>query len=502
MQANEFVGKWNQLDNKVKTGLAAGTIIIAIMSGWLIFWSMTDDYQVLFSDLQPKDASSIVGELTKMKLPYRLAENGNIIKVRSREVHETRLKLMGKGVNLTGVVGFEIFDKSDFGMTEYAQKVNFQRALQGELARTVGSIREVKHARIHLVLPETSIFKQEKAAPKASVSLVLREGTQLNDQQIAGVQRLISASVPGLDAEQVTVVDQRGVSLAHNEGGEGALSMSGRHLDTKREVEAYLTKKIVAMLDRAYGSGQAIVTVDATINYDRVKTTAENIVPVTSGTDGAVGAVMRRRSTVQQSSSLTMAAAGDQKYSYSGGASPNSSTSEVEYAVGRRVEQVVAATGGVRRLSVAVLVPNHLDTVHTARIRSIIESAAGIDATRGDTVAVHAVSDFVPANAISQITPPVASTNIASNTTEGEQTVLRVWQNRINSYVSPYLVEVLAVMLALLFLATAATIYALRRRGHAHNDNLSTEEREALLRRVGQWIGLDSSTIKSRSEHE
>src|SRR5262245_1063357 len=164
---------------------------------------MRDDYQVLFADLDPQDGASIVAELDRMKIPYRVADNGSTVLVDRESVHKTRLKLMGKGVNLKGTVGFELFNNSDFGMTEFAQKINYQRAMQGELARTIMSLDEVKLARVHLVVPESGLLRRGTAKPKASVTLALRPGAKLRPEQILGIQRLVAAGVAELEPSSV-----------------------------------------------------------------------------------------------------------------------------------------------------------------------------------------------------------------------------------------------------------------------------------------------------------
>src|SRR5262249_10524727 len=193
--------------------------------------------------------------------------------------HKTRLKVLGgKAAPLKGTVGFEIFNNSDFGMTEFAQKINYQRALQGELARTIMSIEEVKHARVHLAFPEGGLLKKNAAQPKASVTLALRGDGHLRSEQIVGIQRLVAASVPEMDPHAVTVLDQQGVALSRvADERDDAGGISGR-LELKKSTEVYLAKKAIEVLDRTFGPGQAIVSVDVTLSQDQVKTTREDVI--------------------------------------------------------------------------------------------------------------------------------------------------------------------------------------------------------------------------------
>ena len=171
----------------------------------------------------------MIEELDRMKVPYRLDDGGGSILVPEELVHKTRLQLVGKNLPLHGAVGFEIFNNTDFGMTEFTQKVNYQRALQGELTRTIMALEEVQSARVHLALPESSLFKREQSRPKASVALAVRPGQSLARDQVAGIQRLVAAAVPGIDADDVTVLDQKGVTLSRrSEGRATVLAGSSR----------------------------------------------------------------------------------------------------------------------------------------------------------------------------------------------------------------------------------------------------------------------------------
>jgi flagellar M-ring protein FliF len=157
--------RWKDASTVARTSFVAGVLVILVLFGLAIWWSLKDDYQILFSEMDPQDAATILTELDHLKVPYRLADGGNTILVDKDLVYKTRLKLMAKGVNLHGTVGFELFNNTDFGMTEFAQKINFQRAMQGELARTIMAFDEVKFARVHLVMPESGLFKKNNVKP-------------------------------------------------------------------------------------------------------------------------------------------------------------------------------------------------------------------------------------------------------------------------------------------------------------------------------------------------
>src|SRR5688572_15208094 len=360
---------------RTKVAIGAGVAVILIATVAFAWWAMRTEYAVLFSRLTEADAAGIVTELKKQKEDYQLGDAGTTIRVPAERVHDLRLALMSSGTPLAGGVGFEIFDRQGLGATEQSQRVSFQRALQGELARTIGALDGVQQARVHLVLSESTLFRRDRQEARASVSLKLEPGNVLQSAQIFGIQRLVAAAVPGLDIGRVVVTDQHGITLSASDAltvggatGEGRLSM-------KREVEEYVTRKVVALLDRAYGPGRAIVSVDATLNFDEVRRTVQDLMPTN-------GQNVRRRRQTTAGTSLDPAATFQEDVTPRG-------TTDTEYDYGRRVEQVVAAPGGVTRLSIGVIVPGNMDLATQQRIEDLVRVAAGLNETRGDVVVVQ-----------------------------------------------------------------------------------------------------------------
>lgn len=359
--------------------LAVGIAVIVITGGVLAWWALRPEQAVLFSRLTEADAAGIVAELKKQKVEYELADGGTTIKVPAARVHDIRLALMSSGTPIAGGVGFEIFDRQGLGATEQSQRVSYQRALQGELARTIGALDGVAQARVHLVLPESTLFRRDRQESRASVSVKLEPGVVLQEAQIFGIQRLVAAAVPGLEIGRVVVTDQHGLTLSASDAltvggatGEGRLAM-------KRDVEQYVTRKIVALLDRAYGPGRAIVSVDATLNFDEVRRTVQDLLPT------ANGSVRRRRQTTGGAMPADAQTTFDNEPAVARG------TTDTEYDYGRRVEQVVAAPGGVTRLSVGVIVPGATDLATQNRIEDLVRVAAGINDARGDLVVVQSL---------------------------------------------------------------------------------------------------------------
>jgi len=380
------------LSGRTRIALGIGVFVILAATALVAWWALRTEYSVLFSRLTEADAAGIVAELKKQKVNYRLDDGATTIRVPAEKVHDIRLALMSSGTPIAGGVGFEIFDRQGLGATEQSQRVSYQRALQGELARTIGALDGVQQARVHLVLPESTLFRRDRQEARASVSLKLEPGTALQNAQIFGIQRLVAAAVPGLDIGRVVVNDQHGITLSASDAltvggatGEGRLSM-------KREVEDYVARKVVALLDRAYGPGRAIVSVDATLNFDEVRRTVQDLLPPNGQN------VRRRRQTTAGAGSL------DPASTFQDTAEPRGTT-DTEYDYGRRVEQVVAAPGSLTRLSVGVIVPATMDAATQSRIEEMVRVAAGINDARGDEVVVQSLDGIGSAG----VTAPAAA---------------------------------------------------------------------------------------------
>lgn len=478
----DIKNKWAQLSGGARIGFLSGVVLIVVALAVAGVWVMRENYQILFSDLNAQDASAMVAELDRMKVPYHLAEGGTAILVEQEAVYKTRLKLMSKGMNLQGGVGLEIFNNADFGMTDFAQKVNFQRALQGELARTIMGFEEVKFARVHLVLPESGLFKRQSAKPKASISLTMRGNNRLSPDQISGIQRLVAASVPEIDASAVTVMDQHGVAVSRANADDGTTGLTGK-LEAKREIEEYLTRKLVAVLDRAVGPGRAIVSVDVSLAYDQIKVTKEDVLPLPNTSGQNVGAISRRRESLQGNDSRNDISSVSNSMRSSPPTIPVATASEVEFVNGRRVEQVVSLPGTVRRLSVGVMIPDISDPVELAKLKEVIAMAAGINAARGDAIVVYAHAPRTISDKAAEDIPAEG----ASQESEGRPGASATPSD---SAKLPYLVLFCVALLALLL----AAIF--RRNGRqackaTEETSLSAEDRSRLLDDISHWASAE-----------
>lgn len=474
--------RWSEIST---TGKIIFITLLSLLLAALVYsliWAFKEDYQVLFSDLNPQDASAMVAELDHLKTPYKLSDNGTTILVESESVYKTRLKLIGKGLNLNGSVGFELFNNSEFGMTEFAQKVNYLRALQGELERTIAGFDEIKLARVHLVLPESSLFKRKQAKPKASVMIVMKNGLVLMPEQISGIQKLVSASVPEVMPGEVTIVDQKGVALTRNILGNSEESNLYERLDVKKQIESYVTAKIVNVLDRVVGNGKAIVSVDISLNYDQIKVTKEDVVPLPNTYGQSVGAIARKRMTnqVDEPSGQSTTSFTEDQTANNQNAPASASTSEVEYLNNKRVEQVLSAAGTINKLSVGVVIPDISDPIKLAKIKEIVSVTAGINLRRGDGLVVH------------NIEIPVSGEDVETSQMEwssNEPTPTNINIPKKEKFELPkYALELLIGAFVLL----AAILIALNLRKKNNNSSLNKQDREKLLSEINEWASSQS----------
>lgn len=242
---------------------ALAIVSLALAAAWFLVFRV--EYQPIFARLRPGDAAAIVAELDKRKIPYRLAEGGTTIAVPADQADAVRLSLAGSEAVLKGAVGFELFDKSDMGITDFAQKINYQRALQGELERTIATLDGVETARVHLSMGDDRLFRQDRAPPKASVTLRMRDARPVPPGTVIGVQRLVSAAVPLLDASAVVVVDEAGRVMGAAGAGDATSAVLPPRMAEKRAIEQYFAARARAALEGVFGPDYIAVSVSAEV---------------------------------------------------------------------------------------------------------------------------------------------------------------------------------------------------------------------------------------------
>ena len=281
----EVTEMWQQLSQTRKIGLVA--LVIAALTGLIFFvtWAQTPDYSVAFTGLKSDDGAAIVEYLKENNISYEITDGGSTISVPSNQVYEVRLALAAKGLPGEGAVGMELFDNTNLGMTDFIQQVNYQRALEGELARTISSLTAVRSARVHIVIPQPSLFSEEQQPTTASVVVELESGEQLNREQVRAISHLVSSAVEGLSPESLTIVDVDGNVLVDGTMSEytSSVAASTSQLDTQRSFERDLELRIESMLQNVLGPDKAVVRVNSKMNWDQIETESETYSPVKKG---------------------------------------------------------------------------------------------------------------------------------------------------------------------------------------------------------------------------
>ena len=274
---SDFQQRFKALPKKNKIGIFLGIPLVLALIAGMMMWANQASYRVLFSGLSDQDGGAIVDALTQMKIPYQHNATGTAILVPSDKVYDARLALASQGLPKGSVVGFEVMDGQQLGITQFQEQVNYQRALEGELIRSIQSISAVRSARVHLAIPKPSIFIRDRQLPSASVILTLFGGRFLTDQQIAGIVNLVSSSLPGLMPDKVSIVDQTGRLLTQSHQNETGLNPS--QLAYTQQVETNLTQRVIDILTPIFGQENIRATVTADLNFSEKERTDELFKP-------------------------------------------------------------------------------------------------------------------------------------------------------------------------------------------------------------------------------
>lgn len=359
-----------------RTGLIVGGVLILLGMAAALWWVFSPSYQLLFGNLRDTDAAEVTKALAEWKVPYRFTADGTAIEVPTDQVYDTRMKLVSAGVPSGGHVGFELFNDADFGVTEFAQRVNYQRAIQGELERSIAALPGVQMVRVHLTIRRPGLFVGQDDTSKASVTVGMHPGGMLTPQQVGGIRNLVASAVEGLTPNAVVVLGPSGIL----QGGASGSSQDGLMAQNEEQsgYEARVQDRITDMLSQVFHLQSYRVSVDARMNFDKVHKVSERL--LSQGSDGN-GLVVRKRS----SRTGGTAAAGAET-------TATQTQDEFDYAHGKEREEISRATGQVERLSVAVLVPPTLNASEMERLRKLVFVAAGLDLERGDRLEISAVN--------------------------------------------------------------------------------------------------------------
>jgi flagellar M-ring protein FliF len=403
---------FNALPVLRQVGLMVGLAASVALGFYVVLWSQTPDYSMLYAGLSDADAAPVAESLEQAGIPYRIERGSGAITVPGSQVHEARLHLASMGLPRGDGSGFELFEKSSsFGTSRFMEKARYNRAIEGELARTIATLQGVESARIHLAIPKQSVFVRDKSKTRASVVLNLFSGARLNEERISGIVHLVAASVPGLEADQVTVVDQKGRLLTSS--GSSGIAASSSQLTYTRSLESLYVQRIKDILVPVLGEDGVRAQVVADVDFTTVETTTESYKPdnravrseeiveeKTSGTGvaGVPGALSNQPPRGGTTGTAEIA---------EGTATAVNSSSRAmrNYELDHNVSHSRTAPGNVQRLSVAVVVDYReqarddgtlervpLGKEEMARITALVKDAVGFDAKRSDSVNVSNIS--------------------------------------------------------------------------------------------------------------
>jgi flagellar M-ring protein FliF len=387
------------------TILAAAGITLLSIALAVVFINQPD-YKVLYTNLSTEDAGQITARLQEKKIPYQLSPTGDMISVPSEKVSELRLELAASGLPKGGGVGFEIFDAKNLGVTEFVQQLNYQRALQGELTRTINSLDEIQQSRVHLAIPKKSLFSEDQKKPTASVIVKFKSGRTLSEPQINGIAHLVSSSIEGMSPRDVMIVDSSGKVLSKvTEGGDMA-QLSNSQIEYKKNVEKDLTSRITSMLEKVVGEGKAVVRISTDLDFRVMEKTEEKY----DSEEPAIRSVQRS----QEKSGATSGGAGESSVATTArqaaapprlaGSNREKTDETINYEISRTVNKTVMPVGDVKKLSIAVLIDgNYVKSdkgveeyqprpeKELTALEDLVKKSAGFDSKRGDQVVVSNV---------------------------------------------------------------------------------------------------------------
>jgi len=416
MRIREILLQLQNLLKNLSVGkrIAIFILIFGFVLGFVFLtnWATQPEFHPLFTNLDSQDAGIILNRLKDQKIPYRIAANGSTILIPQKHLYETRMDLASEGLPQGGSIGFEVFDNAKFGMSEFAQNVNYQRALQGELARTINGFVEVDSSRVHIVMPEKSLFVKDEQAASASVVLKLRHGQWLTQEQVQGIVHLVSSSVSRLNPENVTVVDSNGRLLAGKKDDSSLATPSSDQLEYQAKVERKLESRVLTMLEKALGANKAIVRVSCALDFKRYEQTEERFFPenqvvrseqmfneTAKKADVIPQGIPGIQSNVPANNPPDVNEVNDENTTFA------KQDRTVNYEIGKLTSRTLEPVGAMQRISVAVLVDGSYRSIpqeegeptwtyvprsseELVKIENLVKSAVNFVADRGDKVEV------------------------------------------------------------------------------------------------------------------
>jgi flagellar M-ring protein FliF len=406
---NQLLEMWSRLSWPQRFSIIACAILGLILIGSVVFFMNRVDYEALYRELNPEDAQAIAAKLKEQKIDYLVQDTSILVKAPKAEIDKLRLEISGSGLARSGRIGYEIFDKNQFGMTDFTEQVNLQRALEGELARTISNLSEISQARVHIVLPKDSLFQTKEEEAKASVVLTLKRGAELSKSSVAGIKGVVAGAVPGLHTHNVSIVDDEGKFLAQSvESGDAA--RAEQESGIREQIEKELAGKVVSILEPLVGKGKVHANASINLDFNTTEQTEETFNPNPP-------AVLSQQKSEERSGSAGGTAGIPGTQSNLGQNPPQNTNSALErvrqsevtnYEVNKLVRHTYQPKGTVRRLSVAVIL-DHKTVYGKAKdgkvttnqeprsqqdieaYRQLVSAAIGYDEKRGDVVTIENV---------------------------------------------------------------------------------------------------------------
>jgi len=386
----DMLGIFNKLSIQQRMVITAIIVVTFILVGFVLYLFNQTNYATLYSNLESEDASEIVDYLNSQKIEFQLTDNGTTIQVPQEKVYEIRLMLAGRGIPNSGVIGYEIFDNNNLGMSDFMQKLNYKRALEGELSKTISEGQGIKSARVQIVIPEKSVFKDEQKEATASIVLTLSGNYDINKSTINAIQHLVAGSVEGLKPGNVTIIDTKG-NLLSQKFDESPIALSeSKQYETKRNLEQYLTSKAQSLLDNVLGYGNSIVKVNADIDFKQIERTSEIVDPESQ--------------TAISEQTIKTANAGT---SISDSSAANTENTITNYELSKSIEKIMEGSGVIKRATIAVVVNgkkvekkegDKITTIVEPRsegeienLKTLVMQSVGFDATRNDVISIVSI---------------------------------------------------------------------------------------------------------------
>jgi len=446
---------WGRLSTNGKIATIGSIVASFGIVAALIYYGSQPDYRVLFSDLKPAEAQTIVEKLKTANVPYTLTNNGTTIQVPNERIAELRIQMASEGVLSGGHVGFDLFDKTNFGATDFAQQVNYHRAIEGELAKTLEGMDEVESARVHITPKKESVFSEKEEGAKASVMVRVRQNKELSNERADAIVSLVASSIEGLDPSGVSVMDTRGrllVAAGRNKDGKtGDAGAFQSQFEAKRKYESESAARVIALLEPVVGDNRVRADISADVDFSQIEQSEERYNPQSqvvrsqqsaqeTRTSGGAGAVpnatgvagARSNNPVTQPSPTPAVAGttGDQR-----------NTSTVNYEIDKTIKKTLGGGGRLNRLTVSVVLDNKLvEGVEVARsteeirqIQDLVAAAVGIDPNRGDSVVVQSMAFSKP--------PAESATTTASFMERNKQ-----WIDNAPKYIALVVVSLLLIL--------------------------------------------------------